>query len=274
MPNNYWVKLYIEILDDPKMGRLPDRLFRRAIEIFLLAGDAHLEGVLPSVDDMAWRLRLNPGTIEEDLQALEKTGIVSKVDGTWFVTKFSKRQARISDAERMQGSRDRKRREQYYGDEGVTLEKSAQKQSGYEPVTTRNADIDTDIDTYSNNINGCEGEKQPENAVDGQPGNSSDLGSVYKAYEENIGALTPMIADELEDLIQEHGATWVIEAIKIAAINGKRSLAYVRGILQRWKVDGYGTNIVKHTSTGKNGSSPVETAAQRMLREEKERDNK
>ena len=38
MPSKYWIKLYHEVLDDPKMARLPDRLYRRCIEVFLLAG--------------------------------------------------------------------------------------------------------------------------------------------------------------------------------------------------------------------------------------------
>lgn len=29
---NYWIKLYHEILDDPLMATMPDRLWRRTIE--------------------------------------------------------------------------------------------------------------------------------------------------------------------------------------------------------------------------------------------------
>ena len=29
--NNYWMKLWFDILRDPKMGMLPDRLWRRVI---------------------------------------------------------------------------------------------------------------------------------------------------------------------------------------------------------------------------------------------------
>ena len=39
MGAKFWIKLYHEILDDPKMGRMPDRLWRRTIELFLLAGE-------------------------------------------------------------------------------------------------------------------------------------------------------------------------------------------------------------------------------------------
>ena len=57
MASKYWIKLYHEILDDPKMGRLPDALFRRAIEFFLIAGERGREGDLPPLADIAWRLR-------------------------------------------------------------------------------------------------------------------------------------------------------------------------------------------------------------------------
>ena len=44
MASRYWIKLYHEILEDPKMGRLSDRQFRRVIELFLLAGDCEMDG--------------------------------------------------------------------------------------------------------------------------------------------------------------------------------------------------------------------------------------
>lgn len=33
MGNSFWMKLYYEVLDDPKMGRLSDRQFWRAIRL-------------------------------------------------------------------------------------------------------------------------------------------------------------------------------------------------------------------------------------------------
>ena len=59
MTKRFWIKLYIEILDDPKMGRLGDDLWRRAAELFLLAGKEGNDGALPPIDEMAWTLRLS-----------------------------------------------------------------------------------------------------------------------------------------------------------------------------------------------------------------------
>lgn len=91
-----WMKLYVEILDDPKMGRLSDRLFRRAIEIFLLTRKTCEDesGLLPSVSDMAWSFRISEAEMQADLEALAIPGIeiVFEQDGKWYVTNFAKRQ--------------------------------------------------------------------------------------------------------------------------------------------------------------------------------------
>lgn len=131
MASKYWIKLYLEILDDPKMGRMPDRLWRRTIELFLLAGELDQDGLLPEVRDMAWRLRINDDELQDDMSLLATYQIIHKENTGFYVTKFAERQAPISDAERMRQLRERKQKEQYYSDA---------------PVTNRNADTDTDTD--------------------------------------------------------------------------------------------------------------------------------
>ena len=114
MASKYWIKLYHEILDDPKMGRLTDRLFRRTIQLFLMAGDYDADGFLPSVEDMAWRLRVDKDELETDLADLASTGIVQMNDDKWLVTKFAKRQAASTGTERWRQWKDRQRKENYY----------------------------------------------------------------------------------------------------------------------------------------------------------------
>jgi DNA replication protein len=62
--------------------------------------------------------------------------------------------------------------------------------------------------------------------------------SVYRLYEENIGALTPLIAEDLKDTETEFGIEWLTEAIQISVQMEKRSLRYIRAILERWKKEG------------------------------------
>lgn len=94
MASYYWIKLYHEILDDPKMGRLPDRAWRRCIELFLLAGDAEQDGALPSLEDIAWRLNISEAELSEDLQILESAGLIVQDNETGHIVNFTRMQGR------------------------------------------------------------------------------------------------------------------------------------------------------------------------------------
>jgi len=110
-----WVKLWIEILDDGKMGMLPNWLWRRAIELFLLAGENGNDGLLLPVADMAWRLRVPIEKLTESLQALSEVGVVHETPDGWLVTNFMKRQT-CESYDRVRRSRERYRKEKCNGE--------------------------------------------------------------------------------------------------------------------------------------------------------------
>ena len=62
--------------------------------------------------------------------------------------------------------------------------------------------------------------------------------NVLRLYEENIGPLTPMIADTLKDAEELYHAEWIAEAIELAVKNNKRNWKYCEAILKRWKDEG------------------------------------
>jgi len=62
--------------------------------------------------------------------------------------------------------------------------------------------------------------------------------NVFKLYEENIGPLTPMIADMLKDAEETYTEAWVAEALEIAVKNNVRNWKYVEAILKRWRDQG------------------------------------
>ena len=64
--------------------------------------------------------------------------------------------------------------------------------------------------------------------------------NIFKLYEENIGPLTPLIADALKDAEETYSAEWVGEAIELAVKNNKRNWKYSEAILKRWKEEGRG----------------------------------
>lgn len=64
---------------------------------------------------------------------------------------------------------------------------------------------------------------------------------IFVLYEQNIGLLTPLIAEELRDAERHYPADWIAEAFREAAAANKRSWKYVRAILERWRVQGKST---------------------------------
>ncbi len=62
--------------------------------------------------------------------------------------------------------------------------------------------------------------------------------NIFKLYEENIGPLTPLIADTLKDAETLYYPEWISDAIGLAVKNNKRNWKYIEAILKRWKDEG------------------------------------
>ena len=62
--------------------------------------------------------------------------------------------------------------------------------------------------------------------------------NIFKLYEENIGPLTPLIADALRDAEESYPEEWIEEAIRIAVANNVRRWNYIDRILTRWQEEG------------------------------------
>jgi DnaD/phage-associated family protein len=209
--NYSWIKLYVEILDDPKVGMMPDWEFRRMIQMFLVAGEHNQAGLLGPVSELAWRLRSSEDDMLSALRTMSEIGIVAETPDGWRVVNFSKRQAALSSAERVSEYRKRER------NDGVTKRYKKCNDGALHPSSS-------DSVSPSGSVTSGEG-------VQGE-------GAVYAAYEANIGVLTPMIADGLIEAINEYSSGWVMTAIEAAARHEKRSLAYVAGCLKGWRRDG------------------------------------
>jgi DnaD/phage-associated family protein len=66
----------------------------------------------------------------------------------------------------------------------------------------------------------------------------AETSSIFEVYQNEIGMLTPFIADALEDWEKDIPAKWIADAIHEAAANNKRNWKYVEAILKRWKAQG------------------------------------
>lgn len=62
--------------------------------------------------------------------------------------------------------------------------------------------------------------------------------NIFRLYEENIGPLTPLVADMLREAEQTYKTDWIDEAIRIAVLNNVRRWKYVEAILRSWQEEG------------------------------------
>jgi len=77
---------------------------------------------------------------------------------------------------------------------------------------------------------------------------------IFGCYEQNIGMLTPLVADELKEAEKNYPSQWIIEAIREAALNNKRNWRYISRILERWLSEG------KNDGTYRQNYSPEDPA--------------
>lgn len=63
-------------------------------------------------------------------------------------------------------------------------------------------------------------------------------GNIFQLYEANIGPLTPLVAEELQEAERLYPPEWLEEAMREAALLNKRSWRYVSRILERWATEG------------------------------------
>ena len=250
MASRYWIKLYHEILDDPKMGRLTDRTWRRAVELFLLAGKTGRDGALPSVGDMAWTLHISEEDLVEDLNALMDVGIVTHNSDDWNVTHFSERQRPVGDAERQRRKRKRKQQEQYYedGNKDVTNRDTESHENVTKRDTNRNKritnrDVDTDIDTDTDTETESESES-PSSSPPTPPPKSkpppkpeTTTGQQFLALFGTKRFRTTAQRDAVSELEHAHGSEKLLAAAQWAAEKGMtpgQAIVAMRSALPNW----------------------------------------
>jgi DNA replication protein len=61
---------------------------------------------------------------------------------------------------------------------------------------------------------------------------------IFTLYEQNIGMLTPMIAEELKEAERLYPADWIRDAVREAVTQNKRKWSYISAILERWSAEG------------------------------------
>ena len=69
---------------------------------------------------------------------------------------------------------------------------------------------------------------------------SREQSNIFNLYEENIGVITPMMAEILKEDETAYPPSWIKEAIEIAVTRNARNWKYVQAVLERWQKEGRG----------------------------------
>ncbi|CAN5654063.1 DnaD domain protein [soil metagenome] len=73
---------------------------------------------------------------------------------------------------------------------------------------------------------------------DQPPALTADLPTPFLLYEQNIGPLTPMVADRITRAMQEFPGAWIEDAIEEAVAYNRRNWKYIERILESWMAQG------------------------------------
>lgn len=230
---SYWLKLYTEIIDDPKLADVPEWAKWCFVEFLCLAKENDKDGELQTANKMAWRLRKTVKQVETALRTLEQSGVVHTTGAVWFVTNFAKRQALSESADRVRRFREKKKEEEKRNTP-VTV-------TGYGNVSPSSS-----ISSSSLNSDSSDFKNVPLSAV------------AYAAFQDNGG---PRKAERLYQLItgqmsipslsQAQALTDLQSMLDYYGTNWDRAVAEGREVFGLW--------CAQH---GKNGKaySPVNTA--------------
>jgi len=128
----YWFRVYDDLVDDPKVQRLDPSLFKALINLWCLTSANR--GVLPPIDEIAFKLRVKPQKAQRVLDRLKADGLFEDdKTGThphnWAGRQYKSDVEDPTAAERMRRHRNRQR------NDGVTR-----------PVTSRSSETDTEVE--------------------------------------------------------------------------------------------------------------------------------
>lgn len=133
MKRNTWFRAYSEALDDPKVQRLHPTLFKAWFNLLCLA--CQHNGVLPSNDDIAFRLRVSAQDAQGYIDELILAGLIDiRPDGTRTPHNWETRQF-VSDTSTERVRKHRKRKQKAQGNDNETFPETPPEQSRAETET-------------------------------------------------------------------------------------------------------------------------------------------
>jgi hypothetical protein len=136
---NPWFRFYHAVLDDPKVQRLPDRLFKAWVNLLCLA--SRHGGRLPPIGDVAFALRVAEGEAAEIVTALAGAALIDREGETFRIHNWDGRQFQ-SDGGGAERSRRFRARRRDVSRNGAVTSPESEPESESEQSTIENPDAD------------------------------------------------------------------------------------------------------------------------------------
>ena len=223
-----WIKITTDIFDNEKIlliETLPDgdSIIVMWFKLLCFAGKQNNSGVFMMNDKVAYTdsmlatiFRRPLETLQRALDIFESYGMIEIYNDTITIPNWEKHQnadelEKIKEQTRLRVAKHRQKQR--------TISKGKCNVTVTLPVTQCNAtdkELDIDKDIYNNY-------------------NNSDFKAIVSAYEKNVGAITPMVAEILKGFAKEFSADVIIFAIEEAVKSNVRNIRYIEGIVNSWK---------------------------------------
>ncbi|HEY8819814.1 MAG TPA: DnaD domain protein [Dehalococcoidia bacterium] len=76
------------------------------------------------------------------------------------------------------------------------------------------------------------------------------LPNIFVLYEENIGVISPLLADQLGTAEADYPWPWIEAAFREAVALNRRSWRYIERILERWRTEGPDLEAIRRSAEG------------------------
>lgn len=224
-----WIKITTDIFDNEKIlliETLPDgdSIIVMWFKLLCFAGKQNNSGVFMMNDKVAYTdsmlatiFRRPLETLQRALDVFESYGMIEIYNDTITIPNWEKHQnadelEKIKEQTRLRVAKHRQKQR--------TISKGGCNVTVTLPVTQCNAtdkELDKELDKEYYNYN------------------NSDFKAIVSAYEKNVGAITPMVAEILKGFTNELSADVIIFAIEEAVKSNVRNIRYIEGIVIKWK---------------------------------------
>ncbi len=113
-------------------------------------------------------------------------------------------------------------------------------------ATVRDEAGDSDVWLFLNDAEGrtalallADGDEEGrgERAADGRKV-TVDRPNVFLIYEQNVGLLTPIVAELIREAVAAYPETWIRDAIAVSVQSNRRNWRYIQRVLDRWAREG------------------------------------